>query len=83
MRLFEQGKIDDVEPAEKAVDDGPKDRVIVGVGNCDRQGRAKAHPVFRPFEADAVSSPSVHLVSPRLAGGVNDFGFVTGHSRPE
>jgi hypothetical protein len=32
------------------------------VGNCHRQSRTNAHPVFCAFDPNAVSSPSVHPV---------------------
>src|SRR5215472_18518156 len=57
---IEQREVDDIDPAEDAVDNRPQYRVVGVVGNRHRQGRAKAGPVLRPLHADAVSPPSVH-----------------------
>src|SRR5581483_329208 len=51
LALFEQGEIDDVEPAEEAVDNGPQDRMVVGIGNGDGERRAEADAVFGTFDA--------------------------------
>src|ERR1700733_4671822 len=52
--------IDDVEPAQDAVDDRPQDRVVVGIGDRDGEGRAKTHAIFRALDPHAVGSISVH-----------------------
>ena len=42
LLLAEQGEIDDVEPAEKAVDDRPQDRLVVDVGEWRSQARCRS-----------------------------------------
>jgi hypothetical protein len=44
--LFEQRKIDHVEPAQEAVDDRPQDRLVVDVRNGDGERRAETDAVF-------------------------------------
>jgi hypothetical protein len=63
MLRVQKREVEDVKPTEDPMDDRPQDRVVGGVGDRDRQSRAEAHAVFRSFEADAVSSPSIHSLS--------------------
>src|SRR6476619_4864262 len=56
VRLFEQGEIDHVEPAEDPVDDGPQDRMVVGVGNGDGERGTEAHAIFHALRAVIVRS---------------------------
>src|SRR5580704_8630520 len=48
----------DVNPAENAVDDRPEDRVIVRIGDRNRQGRAEAYAIFRAFDANPIITAS-------------------------
>ena len=59
--LAEQCDIDDVEPAENAVDDRPEDGMIVGVGDRDRKRRAEADTVFCSLDPDSVVTIAVHV----------------------
>src|SRR5205823_1168370 len=61
----EQQEKDHVDPAENPVDDGPHDRVVVVVGDRDRQGRAEAGAVLGAFDPDPVGALPVHAA---LAG---------------
>jgi len=42
------------------VDDRPENRVVVGIGDRDGQGRAEAHAVFCALDPNPVVSISVH-----------------------
>src|SRR5690349_3894252 len=66
----EQRDINYVKPAENAVDDRPENRVVVGVGDRDRQRRAEADAVFGALDADAVVSISVHGGPRKLSASV-------------
>jgi len=68
-RSPKQRDIDDVEPAQDAVDDRPQDRMVVGIGDRDGERRAEAHAVFRALDPDCVVSIAVHG-DPRDAQGV-------------
>ena len=57
----EQGEIDHVKPAQNAVDDRPEDRVVVGIGDRDRERRAKADAVFGALDPNSIETISVHL----------------------
>jgi len=59
-RSPKQRDIDDVEPAQDAVDDRPQDRMIVGIGDRDGERRAEAHAVLRALDPNPVVSISVH-----------------------
>src|SRR6266581_159760 len=55
----EEREIDDIQPTEHPMDDRPQDRVVGCIGNRDRQRRAEAGAVFRPFDPHAVSRATV------------------------
>ena len=52
MRLFEQGKIDDVEPTEESVDDRPQNRVVYWVRSLDLEN-AFCSRLSAPGDIDA------------------------------
>src|SRR6202035_1995420 len=64
----EQREIDDIDPAEDAVDDRPQDRMVVRIGDRDRQRRAEADAIFGAFDANGVIAASVH---PHLLGAMS------------
>src|SRR5258706_16180281 len=50
----EQREVDHIQPAQNAVDDCPKYRMVGSVGYRDSKGGTKAHAVFRSLDSNAV-----------------------------
>src|SRR5579863_3128840 len=57
----EQCVVDDVQPAQDAIDDCPEYRMVVGVRYRDGKSATKAHTVFRTLDPDSVVAISVHF----------------------
>src|ERR1700751_832618 len=58
-----QCEINDVNPAQNAVDDRPEDGTVVGVGDRHRQCGAETHAVFGAFKSDCVGTVAVHVIT--------------------
>ena len=56
-----QREINDVEPAQNAVDDRPEKGVVIDVGDRDRQRRAKPDAVFCALNPNSVVAIAVHV----------------------
>lgn len=71
-RSVDEGGVEDVEPGKEALDDGPEDRVVVGVADHDSQGRAE--PDAGVDDLDAIHL-GLLLVVRNVLRGVKDRGF--------
>jgi hypothetical protein len=58
-----QHEVDNVQPAQNAVDDCPEYRMVVGVRYRDGKSAAKAHAIFRTFDSNSVVAISVHVAA--------------------
>ena len=56
----EQREVDHIQPAQNAVDDCPKYRMVGSVGYRDSKGGTKADAVFRSLDSNPVVTVSFH-----------------------
>jgi hypothetical protein len=60
LRL-KQREVDNVQPAQNAVDDCPEYRMVVAVRYRDGESAAKAHAIFRTLDSNSVIAISVRV----------------------